>query len=138
MKKQLGVMLLTSVLAAWCTTSAAQPVYRCGDSYSQQPCAGGKEVAVQDARSGSQQSQTRDAAQRDAKAADAMEKARVKEEAKPVQVFLPPAKVTETNELENRNVMVPSKATKPAYFTAVSPRKPGEPAKKKKKTKKTA
>ena len=124
------------LLAAACVApAAAQGIYRCGDSYSQQPCAGGTMVEVQDERSAVQRSQTSLAAERDAKTADAMEKARVKEEAKPVSAYIP-AKVEPLAQApENTgNLPAASKAKKPAYFTAVAPRKPGEI--KKKKTKK--
>jgi hypothetical protein len=110
--------------------AAAQGVYRCGDSYSQKPCPGGTLVPADDARSDSQRKQTRDAAQRDGKAADAMEKARLKEEAKPVQAYLPPPPSEPAAEEKKPGAAV--KPKKPQYFTAAAPRKPGEAAAKKK------
>ena len=114
--------------------AAAQSVYRCGDSYSQQPCPGGTLVQAEDARSASQRSQTSQAAQRDAKTADALEKARLKEEAKPAAalVIAPPAQVAPDQ--AERSAM--AKPKKPAHFTAVGPRKPGDAKANKKKTKK--
>ena len=73
--------------------------------------------------------------QRDQKAADAMEKERLKAEAKPVQAYIPPPKA-QPAPTDNKPVM--TKAGKPPkVFTAVAPAKPGDkPAKKdKKKTK---
>jgi hypothetical protein len=126
------------IFAAGCALSAmhpaaAQGVYRCGDSYSQKPCPGGALVSADDARSDSQRKQTLDAAQRDGKAADAMEKARLKEEAKPVQAYLPPPTAEPATEENKPGAAVkPKKPKKPQYFTAAAPRKPGEAAARKK------
>ena len=107
--------LFVLLAAAWLAPAAAQNIYRCGDSYSQKPCPGGTVVEAQDERSAGQRSQTTLAAQRDAKTADAMEKARLKEEAKPVQAYIPPAK----------DEAAASKLKKPAHFKATAPKKPG-------------
>lgn len=71
--------VLSMVLAA--PLAFAQTVYRCGSSYSQVPCPAGTAIVVDDARSGEQKTQTESAAKRDAKLADDMEKARLKQEA---------------------------------------------------------
>ncbi|MES2947205.1 MAG: hypothetical protein V4858_01575 [Pseudomonadota bacterium] len=71
-------------LIAICTLStraSGQEVYRCGNSYSQKPCADGVVVDVQDARSAAQKAQADANTQRDTATANAMEKARLKEEA---------------------------------------------------------
>jgi hypothetical protein len=120
--------------AAALAPAAAQNVYRCGDSYSQTPCAGGAVVNSDDPRSASQRAQTTQAAQRDARAADAMEKARLKEEAKPASGYIPSAKV-EPPAAEKKPEQA-GKPKKPAYFTATAPGKPGDAAAKKKKPKK--
>jgi hypothetical protein len=129
MKKNLTAALLCAALAGWVLPAAAQPIYRCGDSYSQQPCPGGKVVEVDDARSASQKAQTDQAVRRDAKAAEALEKARLHDEAKPAQVLLPPAK---PQDAPVKSVAAPT-LKKPDQFTAVAPKKPGEADKKKKK-----
>ncbi len=118
----------------------AQNVYKCGETYSQQPCAGGKAVAVDDARSELQKSQSGAAARRDAKTADAMEKARVKQESQPAQAYIPPAKAQPQPEQKPERKARKSKKKKPEYFTAVAPRQPGDkaPAKKKRKSKAAA
>jgi hypothetical protein len=132
MKKNLAALLLPAVLAGWMHPAAAQPIYRCGDSYSQKPCPGGRVVEADDARSASQKSQTDQAARRDAQAAEAMEKARLKEEARPAPLVMPPAKPAEPVK-----PVAASAAKKPATFTAVAPKKPGDASgKKKKKAKK--
>jgi hypothetical protein len=136
MSQKLRIAAICLAAAGWIAPAAAQAVYRCGNSYSQQPCAGGSPVETQDARSASQRAQTTQAAQRDAKAASAMEKDRLKNEAKPAQAYIPAPKEPELAP-EDGNLAQPAKARKPALFTAVSPRKPGDThAKKKKKAKK--
>jgi hypothetical protein len=134
-KRKLSIALLLAT-AFWAAPAAAQNIYRCGDSYSQQPCPGGTVVRAEDARSASQRSQTSQAAERDAKWADAMEKARLKEEAKPVQAYIPASKASAEAAPDEKKKPVLTKPRKPQYFTATSPRKPGEPAAKKKKKKK--
>jgi hypothetical protein len=138
MTRKLTIAALCLAVSGWIAPAAAQNIYRCGNSYSQQPCPGGTLVPADDARSASQRSQTSLASERDAKAADVMEKVRLKEEAKPAQVVMPPAKLEEIPP-DERNTVVEGKAKKPAYFTAVA-RKPGDTRvkKKKKKAKKKA
>ena len=123
-------VLLAACAAAAMAPTAAQNVYRCGDSYSQKPCPGGAVVPTDDARSEGQRTQTREAAQRDGKAADAMQKARLKEEAKPAPGYIPPPKIEPAAEEKKPQPM--AKPKKPQYFTAVAPRKPGEAAPRKK------
>jgi hypothetical protein len=132
MRKISTAALFCIAAAGWAAPAAAQEVYRCGNSYSQQPCAGGKLVAASDTRSSGQKAQTDQAAQRDAKSAAEMEKARLKEEAKPAPVGLPPAKAQEVAEPVKKPGAA-GKMKKPEQFTAVSPRKPGDADKKKKK-----
>jgi hypothetical protein len=139
MNRNLPALIFTTACALGAMQpAAAQGVYRCGDSYSQKPCAGGALVPTDDARSEAQRAQAREAAQRDGKAADAMQKARLKEEARPVQAYIPAAPGQPVTEEKNPKAAV--KPKKPQYFTAAAPRKPGEalPRKKSKATKKDA
>ena len=135
MNKTTRIALCCALLALGAGRAAAEDIYRCGDSYSQKPCPGGKVVQVEDARSASQRAQTSQAAQRDAKAADAMEKARLKEEGKPAQALLPPPKASEPPPVQEGKTTAVAKAKKPAVFKAVAPKKPGDEPKKKKKAK---
>ena len=125
------------LLAAACVApAAAENIYRCGDSYSQRPCPGGTVVEVEDERSAVQRSQTSLAAQRDARIADAMEKARLKEEARPVSVTHIPAKAQAPEKAgKPAAARQAKKPEKPEHFTAVAPGKPGEATKKKTKKK---
>ena len=137
MDRNMPLCLLLAGALGWAIPGAAQTVYRCGESYSQQPCPGGKPVQADDPRSESQRAQTREAVRRDAKVADEMQKARLKEEAKPAQAVIPAPKA-ETLDPPQEPAASPGVAKKPAYFTAVSPTKKekAQPGKKKKKAKK--
>ena len=141
-------MKTTTILAALLLTTAAaqaEQVWRCGNTYSQQPCAGGTPVQVQDARDAAQAQQAGKQTLRDAKTADAMEKARLAQEAKAPQasVMPVPERATpdgpSTPEVIRPQASKSSKArkknAKPEDFTAVAPGKPGDKktAKKKKK-----
>jgi hypothetical protein len=135
--RNMPLYLLLAAALGGPALSSAETIYRCGESYSQQPCPGGKAVQTDDPRSEGQRAQTREAVRRDAKAADEMEKTRLKEEAKPAQALMPAPK-SETPQPPDGPVVTPGVARKPAYFTAVSPAKKGQaqPGKKKKKAKK--
>lgn len=127
MKTKIPAAFLCAALAGWLPAAGAQAIYRCGDSYSQKPCPGGKLVEADDARSAGQKAQTDQAVRRDAKAADALEKARLKEEAKPAQLVMPP------KPQEPARPAAKPALKKPEQFTAVAPKKPGDTVKKKKK-----
>ncbi len=80
--------LLSLAMASCLISSAAigaDPVYRCGPAsspvYSQKPCADGKAVQVDDARSPQQKAESQAAARMQAKTADRMEKDRLAQEA---------------------------------------------------------
>jgi hypothetical protein len=135
MNRKMKAAVLCAALGGWIPMAGAQGIYRCGDSYSQQPCPGGKRVEADDARSAAQKAQTDQAVRRDAKAAEALEKERLKDEAKPAQLVKPPAAPQEAVK-----PTAASSLKKPDQFTAVAPKKPGDTAKKKKKkaTKKAA
>ena len=134
MHKITTATLLGIAAAAWTAPAGAQDIYRCGDSYSQQPCAGGKLVAASDSRTAAQKSQTDAATRRDAKTAEAMEKARLKEEAKPVSVGMPLPKAQEPASAQ-KPTKGAAKKKKPEHFTAIAPGKPDDAAAKKKKKK---
>ena len=85
-------MIAPLALACGIASAQAQPIYRCGDSYGSQPCAGGKEIAS-DAPTPTalERRQAGAAAQRDARIADGLEKDRLKQEANPARSYIPPA-----------------------------------------------
>lgn len=78
-----GLLLL---LAITCAPVDAQTVYRCGPegrSYSQTPCAQGRMVEVDDARSRQQRREALDVAERDRALADSLAQDRLAREAQP-------------------------------------------------------
>jgi len=77
------------------TGAGAQKVYKCENSYSQTPCAGGKLIDATDQRSNAQKIQTDLAASRDAKVADALESARLKKEKSDLAANTPMAALAE-------------------------------------------
>ncbi|TFZ03715.1 hypothetical protein [Ramlibacter humi] len=88
-----AIHALLACAAASAACAQAQTIYRCGDSYGSQPCAGGRELpAAPPAADAAQHRAAAGTAQRDAKLADAMEKERLKQEARPAQVYVAPAK----------------------------------------------
>ncbi len=131
MNSYLRMILSAAVLlaTAWSAPAAAQTVYRCGNSYSQEPCVGGKALDASDARSAAQKAQTDQATKRDASAAQAMEKARTKDEAKPAPVGMPLAKPEEKPEPVPKTVVKKkpkAKGKQLEHFTAVAPKAPVE------------
>lgn len=143
---QARVLCLLACVAGWSIPGVAQPVYRCGDnSYSTTPCPGGKAVDVADPRTAAQRAQTLDAARRESRMADEMEKTRLKQEAvaaKAAQAAAPlPVADPPYEAASGDRTLSPYRAKKPQYFTAVAPKKPGDAkptkAAKKKAVKKT-
>jgi hypothetical protein len=111
----------------------AQQVYRCGNSYSQAPCEGGTVVKVEDTRSKTQTVSAAADTKREAKAGEAMEKARLQQEAKaaPASVIEHTKSETATAPVAREKEIQPSshakkKGKKPDYFTAVSSKKAAE------------
>jgi hypothetical protein len=93
MKHRTGRNWLALTLCALAAApSVAQTIYRCGDTYSQQPCTGARTIEP-DAYQPSAAERARAAAatRRDAALADAMEKERLRQEAQPA-AYVPPAK----------------------------------------------
>ena len=108
--------LMTAILVAATGAASAQAVYRCGSSYSQQPCAGGSEVAGFVPRPASDVAQAKAAAQADARRADAMEKARLAQEKNaPKAVIIGPREVPVVAAAK------PKKDGKTEEFTAIQP-----------------
>lgn len=125
MFRQVRALYLLACAAGLGIPGHAQPVWRCSDnSYSNQPCPGGKEVQASDPRTPAQRAQTAEAARRDAKMADDLEKARLKQEAKAPVAAVPLPVVEPPQESAPDRTLTPFRAKKPTYFTAVAPNKP--------------
>lgn len=123
----------------------AQNVYKCGNSYSQQPCAGGSVIDTGDSRSSAQKQAADQATQRNAREAAALEKARLQKDKADLQAAAPAVKPAQARAAAASK----PKDSRPAPKTAKKPRAsapdefkaqvPGEPgAKDKKKTAKKA
>ena len=110
----------------------AQTVYRCGSTYSQDPCPGAVNVVAKaDPRTPAEAAKAASWAERDMKQANAMEKARLAQEAKaPKAVILGPATAPQAAASKPAPVKL-AKGRKPEQFVAMEPRKPGEGKKKK-------
>lgn len=74
-----AMALLLCAIGASAQAPAAA-VYRCGSSYSETPCPGGKPVAAEDARSAAQLQQAQDVKQREAALADQLRTERLARE----------------------------------------------------------
>lgn len=116
--------LLLALCATW-SQAQVPNVYRCGESYSNQPCAGATMVPTDDARSPAQRAQTDAATKRDARSAQIMEAERLRLEGKPAQAVIPPAPAPVVTPAKDKP-SAKGKLKKPELFTAVSPRKPGD------------
>ncbi len=86
-----NAIFLVAVMA-FSSGAKAQNTYRCGDSYSQTPCPGAAIIDTADKRTQAQKAQTDQASKRDAQIANAMEKARLQQEAKDLAANMPAIK----------------------------------------------
>lgn len=96
MKKAFLLTSLLIVTTAITTRAAAQNVYKCsGNTYSQIPCPEGVKLASPEAPDSEHKKQADQATVRDARTADRMEKARLKQERLDLKANTPsPVKVT--------------------------------------------
>jgi hypothetical protein len=86
-----AVAVLTISLAALAALTAhAQDVYRCGNDYGQTRCPEGRALQVDDARTAEQKKSAQDVAAGNRKTADAMEKARLAQEARAAPAVIAP------------------------------------------------
>ena len=80
-------------LACGIAAAQAQTVYRCGNSYGSQPCAGAQAIATEaPVPTEAERKQAAANAQRDTRLADSLEKERLQQEARPAQLYVPPPK----------------------------------------------
>ena len=91
-------LIATSALS---TGVAAQNTYKCGDTYSQLPCPGGVVVDVTDKRTSAQKTQSDLATGRDARTAEAMEKARLQQEKIDIAANTPTVKPASPDKANN-------------------------------------
>jgi hypothetical protein len=111
---------IAAIALAVAGAAGAQTMYRCGSSYSQQPCPGGSEVAGSAARPAADVAQARAVAQADAKRADAMEKARLAQEKNAPKALVIGPKEVATAPAKSAS-HAKKKQGKPEEFTALQP-----------------
>ena len=118
--RSLTAIFLTAAVAL-STGALAQPVYKCGERYSQTPCPGGALIDTSDPRSAAQKAQTDLATVRDARSADAMEQARLQQEQADLAANTPKAKPPSADRASNSRVgQVKKKEKAPDSFTVRS------------------
>lgn len=138
---KLRTALAITLIAIYAVSARAgtENVYRCGSSYSQTPCPDATRVDVQDARTPEQKAQADAATRRDANTANAMEKVRLKEEARmqaeQAKAAAAAAKADKKHaakavKAQARAHHSKKKRKEPDYFTAsgATPTKPKAPA----------
>jgi hypothetical protein len=76
-----AAMLLTACFVLLLALNAQATVYRCGNTYQDAPCAGGRLVQAEDPRTPQQQLETARAVEKDAAMADALQAQRAQQEA---------------------------------------------------------
>lgn len=122
MRPALQTLLVPALLAAALPWAAGQTVYRCGSSYSQEPCAGGKPVDVTDKISAADAARSARGARADAQRADAMEKARLAQEKNAPRAIVMGAPPTEPSPAQDAKGKKKKKAGE-TPFTATAPAK---------------
>jgi hypothetical protein len=127
------------------TGAWGQNVYKCGNTYSQQPCPGGTLVDAADTRTSEQKKAADQASERHAKAADTLEQARLKKEKTEQQALTASKKPTvapSTTASQPRDSAGPKKTAKKSKAKAEGDFKAqvpaDQPVKKKKPAPKTA
>lgn len=124
--KTLALAVILSIAA---TVASAQQVWRCGNSYSQQPCPGGTPLDVTDPHRPADAARVARATKSDQQRADALEKARLEQERKapraqvmgaPQAAATPPQSTKKADKKQDKKKPAPKE---PAHFTAVAPKK---------------
>lgn len=115
--------IFSIAVCALSTGATAQNIYKCGDTYSQLPCPGGVTIDAADQRTSAQKTQADLATRRDARTADAMEKARLQQEKIDSAANTAPAPPTRTDQASTADTTQAKKKKKkaPDYFTAQTP-----------------
>jgi hypothetical protein len=130
-------MLKSATVAALLALAAgalpAQTMYRCGNSYGHEPCPGATLVQAAQRPSDAEARQAESAAQKDQRRADAMEKARLAQEARAPKALIIGG-TDKPAEPQAAQGKPKDKGKKPEHFTATSPKPPGEAGGKKKKS----
>ncbi|NDP38148.1 MAG: hypothetical protein GZ093_05275 [Rhodoferax sp.] len=140
MPNHIVIATISIATLALSTGAGAQNVYKCGNTYSHMACPDGEVIDATDQRSSAQKYQTDQAVGRDARLADAMQKARLKQEKKDLAANTPskkpldkPVSARTPNKVSTLPAKLRNKEKEPEYFVA---QRPGD--KKKKSTSSTS
>ena len=119
----LKAVVLIAIATVLSTGASAQNTYKCGDTYSQLPCPGGIIVNTTDKRTSAQKTQSDLATARDARTAEAMEKARLQREKIDIAANTPTVKPASPDKANNTQTSQVKKKKKKEqeYFTAQIP-----------------
>ena len=110
--------VLTAIMLA-ASPAWSQTIWRCGSSYSERPCEGGRAVATDDPRSAGQQADSQRAAQRDAQLADEMEDERLAQQAQREQAEAAERKAQAQKQRESE---LAARRARPAGPASTSPK----------------
>ncbi|MES2879659.1 MAG: hypothetical protein V4713_14695 [Pseudomonadota bacterium] len=143
MQSRLFNAIFLIAACALSTGARAEKTYKCGNNYSQTPCPGGIAIDTNDSRSLLQKQQTDLATSRDAKAAHAMETARLKQEKADLATNTPQVHPESANSgtakaASRTGSTLHARKKEPKPFTALVPGDKKTSAAVKKKTKKKA
>jgi hypothetical protein len=115
-------------LALAACAAGAQQVWRCGNSYSQQPCPGGSPLDVTDPHRPADAARVERATKSDWQRAQALEKARLDQEKKAPRAQVmggpqAPASAPQAAKKQDKKDGKKAGPKEPAHFTAVAPKK---------------
>jgi hypothetical protein len=125
------MVMLAGALALASPWTGAQTVWRCGSSYSQQPCPGGAAVSTSDRPTPAESALASRLATDDARRADAMEKARLAQERNAPKAIVIGPQAPESVPVSTAKEGTKPKGGKLEQVTATAPRGPGEKKKEK-------
>lgn len=125
----MGKDIIAAALLLAATAAQAQPVWRCGNSYGTQPCAGGTQVAAPDRPQAGAAAQARAVAKADEQLADRLQRERLEREKDAPRAVIPPQPAASAIKDDGKKA---GKDKGPQDFTAVAP---GSPKTKEKKAK---
>jgi hypothetical protein len=106
MARAAAILIVASTAATFVASAAAAPIYRCGQTYTQTPCPGGRLVDSSDPRTAAQRAEAKRVAEREKKLAAQMERERVAKEKA--------AKPASANGFDARAAPAPEAASTPA------------------------
>ena len=128
-------LLAIALLAAVCGAEAGAPIYRCGKTYSQDPCPGGRLIDAADPRTAAQRAEAQRVIAREKKLAEDMERDRRDREAgiTPAQATgfngrpnpPQPSKKAEPSKKKKKKASKKAKAASGADLVAIEPQAKG-------------